>query len=123
MDRYALVIDDSPLMRDLIISSLSNLSELKPIEASGAFEALKILPQRSFDIILTDINMPEVTGLELLTFLKSHPSYRTIPVIIITTEKNEEDRNRGIALGAEDYVTKPFDPRHLLSIIRRLLKI
>ncbi len=82
-----------------------------------------MLPQKTFDIILTDINMPDINGLELLSFLKNHPNYCEIPVVIISTEKTDQDRKRGLALGADDYVTKPFRPEDLQSIIRRLLKI
>jgi two-component system chemotaxis response regulator CheY len=77
----------------------------------------------AFDIILTDINMPDINGLELLSFLKNHPQYKSIPVVIISTEKTEADRKRGLALGADDYLTKPFDPKDLQFIIRRLLRI
>ena len=67
--------------------------------------------------------MPDINGLELLSFLKNHPLYHTIPVVIISTEKSEADRQRGMALGADEYVTKPFEPGELQKIIRRLLKI
>ncbi len=118
----ALVVEDSPVTRQFIVSSLANLP-IVPVEAANGFEALKMLPQKTFDIILTDINMPDINGLELLSFLKNHPNYCEIPVVIISTEKTDQDRKRGLALGADDYVTKPFRPEDLQSIIRRLLKI
>ena len=119
----ALVVEDSPVTRQIIVSSLAVIPRVVSIEVANGFEALKMLPQKSFDIILTDINMPDINGLELLSFLKNHPSYREIPVVIISTEKTEQDRKRGLALGADDYVTKPFRPEDLQSIIRKLLKI
>ncbi|HSP06999.1 MAG TPA: response regulator [Acidobacteriota bacterium] len=121
--KTALVVEDSAIMRGIIISSLATVPELQPVEVASGFEALKMLPQQSFDIILTDINMPDINGLELLSFLKNHPNYRTIPVVIISTEKSDADRKRGLALGADDYLTKPFDPKDLQIIIRKLLKI
>jgi Response regulator containing a CheY-like receiver domain and a GGDEF domain len=121
--KTALVVEDSAIMREIIISSLASFPDVNPVEAANGFEALKILPQMDFDIILTDINMPDINGLELLSFLKNHPQYRTIPVVIISTEKSEADRKRGLALGADDYLTKPFDPKDLQFIIRRLLRI
>jgi len=121
--KTALVVEDSPTMRGIIISSLSTFDDVEPVEVTNGFEALKILPQKTFDIILTDINMPDINGLELLSFLKNHPTYKTIPVVIISTEKSEADRKRGIALGADDYLTKPFDPKDLQFIIKRLLKL
>jgi two-component system, chemotaxis family, chemotaxis protein CheY len=110
-------------MRGIIISSLATVPEVQPIEVASGFEALKMLPQQTFDIILTDINMPDINGLELLSFLKNHTNYKSIPVVIISTEKSDADRKRGLALGADDYLTKPFDPKDLQIIIRKLLKI
>ncbi len=121
--KTALVVEDSPMMREFIVSSLSTFSGIHPVEAANGFEALKLLPQKIFDIILTDINMPDINGLELLSYLKNHPKYQTIPVVIISTEKSEQDRKRGLALGAIDYVTKPFRPEDLQFIIRKILKL
>ena len=121
--KTALVVEDSAIMRGIIVSSLSNLQQVRSVEVANGFEALRILPQEKFDIILTDINMPDINGLELLSFLKNHPHYRTIPVVIISTEKSETDRKRGLELGADDYLTKPFEPGELENIIRRLLNI
>jgi two-component system chemotaxis response regulator CheY len=121
--KTALVVEDSPTMRGIIVSSLDNLRDIRSVEVANGFDALKALPQENFDIILTDINMPDINGLELLSFLKNHPLYKKIPVVIISTEKSEADRQRGMDLGADEYVTKPFEPGELQSIIRRLLDI
>lgn len=121
--KTALVVEDSAIMRGIIVSSLSNLQQVRSVEVANGFEALRILPQEKFDIILTDINMPDINGLELISFLKNHPHYRTIPVVIISTEKSESDRKRGLELGADEYLTKPFEPGELENIIRRLLNI
>ena len=72
------------------------------VEASNGFEALKTLPHHKFDAILTDINMPDINGLELVSFLKNHPIYKTIPIMVISTESTAEDRKRAAALGAEE---------------------
>jgi two-component system, chemotaxis family, chemotaxis protein CheY len=121
--KTALVVEDSAIMRGIIVSSLSNLQDIRSVEVANGFEALRILPQQKFDIILTDINMPDINGLELLSFLKNHPHYRTIPVVIISTEKSEADRKRGLELGADDYLTKPFEAGELENIIRKILNI
>ena len=121
--KTALVVEDSAIMREIIVTSLSTFSEVNPVEVENGFEALKLLPHKNFDIILTDINMPDINGLELLSFLKNHPQYRSIPVVIISTETSETDRRRGLALGADDYLTKPFRPEDLQLIVRRLLRI
>lgn len=122
MKRSILIVEDSATMRSLIASTLEDMGDYDLTEASNGFEALKILPGRSFDLIITDINMPDINGLELVNFVKKHPTYKDTPLIIVTTEKAEEDRKKGMALGANDYITKPFAPDALQNAVRRLLK-
>ncbi|HXA16932.1 MAG TPA: response regulator, partial [Thermoanaerobaculia bacterium] len=81
------------------------------------------LPHHKFDAILTDINMPDINGLELVSFLKNHPVHRAIPIMVISTESREEDRKRAEALGAEEYLVKPFQAKDLIEKLRRLLKV
>jgi len=118
-----LIVEDSAAMRSMIDSILGETvgEEFLITEAQNGFEALKLLPRIQFDLILTDINMPDINGLELLTFLKSNPRYRDIPTLVITTEGKEEDRRRGLALGADEYLIKPFTPESLIASIKRLL--
>jgi two-component system chemotaxis response regulator CheY len=119
-----LVVEDSSSMRayltTLIEGELAS-SSLEIVEASSGFEALKTLPHHQFDAILTDINMPDINGLELVSFLKNHPVYRSIPVMVISTESSEEDRKRAAALGAEEYLVKPFQVEELTEKLQRLL--
>lgn len=91
------------------------------LEATTGFEALKMLPQESFDLIITDINMPDVNGLELINFVKGNPNYNQIPMVIVTTERSKEDVDRGLALGASAYVTKPFKAEDLQEVIGKIL--
>ena len=88
MAKNILIVEDSASMRSMIDSILGDLAgeEFVITEAQNGFEALKLLPRVQFDLILTDINMPDINGLELLAFLKSNPRYREIPTVIITTE-------------------------------------
>ncbi|HVR43516.1 MAG TPA: response regulator [Thermoanaerobaculia bacterium] len=119
-----LVVEDSPSMLSMlsnIIESDSDGLALEIVEASSGFEALKILPHHRFDAVVTDINMPDINGLELVSFLKSHPTYREIPVLVVSTEGSAEDRRRAEALGAEEYLVKPFEPVDLVEKLRRLL--
>jgi two-component system chemotaxis response regulator CheY len=92
------------------------------VEAGNGFEALKTLPTRRFDLIITDINMPDINGLELIGYVKSNPAYRDIPLIIVSTEKSEEDKKRGIALGAAGYVVKPFKKEELMVMVMKALE-
>jgi len=106
-----LVVEDSATMRALITSTLEELEgPVKITEAASGFEALRLLPRASYDLIVTDINMPDVNGLELVSFVKTDPAYRAIPLIIVTTESSERDREKGLGLGADAYMVKPFDP-------------
>jgi two-component system chemotaxis response regulator CheY len=119
-----LVVEDSPSMRaylTTVIEGEAASSPLEIVEASSGFEALKTLPHHQFDAILTDINMPDINGLELVSFLKNHPVYKTIPVMVISTESSEEDRKRAAALGAEEYLVKPFQGTELIEKLQRLL--
>jgi len=97
--------------------------DLEIVEASSGFEALKTLPHHRFDAILTDINMPDINGLELVSFLKNHPLYKSIPIMVISTEASEEDRKRAAALGAEEYLVKPFVADDLMRKVRKLLGV
>lgn len=90
-------------------------------EAGNGFEALRLLPRERFDLVVTDINMPDIHGLELISFMRKSDALRAIPVIIVSTEGAARDRDRGIALGANAYLTKPFEPEELRATVRRLL--
>src|SRR5687767_2275599 len=110
-----LVVEDSPSMRAYLTTMIEADFELEIVEASSGFEALKTLPHHKLDAILTDINMPDINGLELVSFLKNHPIYKSIPIMVISTEGSEEDRRRAALLGAEEYLVKPFQPEDLFS--------
>jgi len=119
-----LVVEDSASMRSYlasIIESGTNDRDLEIVEAATGFEALKTLPHHKFDAILTDINMPDINGLELVSFLKNHPIYKTVPIMVISTESTAADRERAEALGAEEYLVKPFEASDLIRKLRRLL--
>ena len=117
-----LIVEDSPTMRALLNSALEDLEKpVKITEASSGFEALRCLPRERFDLIVTDINMPDINGLELVSFVKSNAAYRSIPLIIVSTESSERDRERGVGLGADAYLVKPFEPEALRELVLDLL--
>jgi len=121
-----LVVEDSSSMRAYltdIIEQRSESYELEIVEAASGFEALKTLPHHKFDAVLTDINMPDINGLELVSFLKNHPLYKAIPIMVISTESSDEDRRRAAALGAEEYLVKPFQSGELVEKLRKLLRV
>lgn len=116
-----LITEDSPTMRSLLISTIEALEGFEIVEAASGFEALRLLPRSKVDLIITDINMPDINGLELISYVKNNPHYRDIPLFIISTERSEKDREKGLALGADEYLTKPFDPAKLQEMITRYL--
>ena len=121
MAKKILITEDSPTMRSLIISTLADLGDFEIVEAANGFEALRILPREKVDLVITDINMPDINGLELVSFVKNNPNYRSIPLFIISTEGRERDKEKGLALGADAYLVKPFAPEELQALVQRYL--
>ena len=119
---HILIVEDSPTMRSLLTSSLEELDgPIKITQVASGFEALRYLPREQYDLIVTDINMPDINGLELVSFVKSNDSYREIPLIIVSTESTERDREKGMELGADAYLVKPFEPAELCDLASALL--
>jgi two-component system, chemotaxis family, chemotaxis protein CheY len=124
MSEYnVLIVEDSPTMRQLIAFALKRIRGVRIVEASDGVDGLKKLSSERFDLILTDINMPIMDGLKLVSLVRNDANYRTIPIVVITTEGAQEDRERALALGANDYITKPIQPTKILEVARNLLKI
>ena len=119
---HILIVEDSATMRSLVASALEELGTPDAItEASCGFEALRQLPRGDYDLIVTDVNMPDINGLELVSFVKRNAAWRSIPLLIISTEGSERDRVKGLELGADAYLVKPFDPELLRRTARDLL--
>jgi two-component system chemotaxis response regulator CheY len=117
-----LVVEDSPAMRTFVRAALEEGGLAEVTEAGNGFEALRLLPRERFDLVVTDINMPDIHGLELIAFMRKTEQHRTTPVIIVSTEGAQRDRERGMALGANAYLTKPFVPEELRATARRLVE-
>jgi two-component system chemotaxis response regulator CheY len=118
-----LIVEDSPTMRQLIVFALKRLRGLSIVEANDGVDGLKKLSSDRFDLILTDINMPIMDGLKLVSLVRNDPGYKNVPIVIITTEGASEDRERALALGANDYITKPIQTTQILDVARRLLNL
>jgi two-component system chemotaxis response regulator CheY len=120
MSKKMLTVDDSPSVQKLVKFTL----KAKGFEVSCAgdgMEALDLLEEESFDAIILDINMPRMNGLEFLKTIKANEQYAEIPVIMLTTEGQDEDKDRAVSLGATAYMVKPFKPTQLLSLLERIL--
>ena len=117
-----LIVEDSETMRSMLVATLEELEgPIKSDQAASGFEALRLLPRERYDLIVTDINMPDINGLELVSFVKRNEQYATVPVIIVSTEGSERDRDKGLELGADAYLVKPFDPDELYDVATSLL--
>ncbi|GAB4437758.1 MAG: response regulator [bacterium] len=118
-----LVVEDSPTMRQLIVFALKRLKDVAVTEASDGVDGLKKLSGQKFDLMIADINMPIMDGLKLVSLVRQDPKYKAMPIIIVTTEGAEEDKKRGLTLGANAYLTKPVQTTQLISTVKDLLKI
>jgi two-component system chemotaxis response regulator CheY len=119
----ALVVEDSPTMRQLIVFALSRIKQLRVVEADDGVDALKKLSQQHFDILITDINMPMMDGLKLVSMVRKDEVHKEIPIVIITTEGAQEDRQRALSLGANAYITKPIQAPQVISKVKELLRL
>jgi two-component system, chemotaxis family, chemotaxis protein CheY len=117
-----LVVEDSATMRGFVTAALESSGPYAVTQAESGFDALKILPRARYDLIITDINMPDINGLELVRFIRESAQHKATPLIIISTDGREADRDRGMKLGANAYLTKPFAPETLVETVRSVLK-
>ena len=118
-----LVVEDSPMMRQLLVFALSRVKHLRVTEADDGVDGLRKLAAGKFDIILTDINMPIMDGLKLVKRVRSDPTHKDTPIIVITTEGSQEDRQRAMQLGANAYITKPIQAPQVIAKVKELLKM
>ena len=118
-----LVVEDSPTMRQLIVFALKRIRGFQISEANDGVDGLKKLSAEKFDLIVTDINMPIMDGLKLVSMVRNDPNYKETPIIIITTEGANEDRERALALGANEYITKPIQTTQILETVKRLMNV
>jgi two-component system chemotaxis response regulator CheY len=116
-----LVVDDSQTMRRMVIASLRQLEGVSFNEASSGLEAIERLALSPVNLIILDLNMPDMHGLEVVSFVRKHSLYRAIPIIVLTTRGDESSREATAAVGASVYLTKPFLPNVLAAHAVELL--
>jgi two-component system chemotaxis response regulator CheY len=114
------VVEDSATMRAFLVAALESQGYEVRTAKSG-FEALKVLPKDRFQVIIADVNMPDINGLELVRFIRDAAGHKETPLILISTDGRPRDRERGLKLGANRYLVKPFQPEELLSAVRGCL--
>jgi two-component system chemotaxis response regulator CheY len=117
-----LIVEDSPTMRQLLVFALKRLKEVDIVEAQDGMDGLRKVSSDHFDLALIDINMPVMDGLKLISLIRGEDNLRAMPIIVITTEGAKEDRERALALGANEYLTKPIQANKVLRVAQSLLK-
>lgn len=122
-DYNILIVEDSPTMRQLISFALKRIRGVRIVEAGDGVDGLKKISAEKFQMIFTDINMPVMDGLKLISLVREDANHKGVPIVVITTEGAQEDRQRALALGANDYITKPIQPNRILEVTKLLLQI
>jgi two-component system chemotaxis response regulator CheY len=120
---FCLIVDDSPMMRQLVVHALSRVKGLHVVEADDGVVGLRELARQRFDLIITDINMPVMDGLKLIRRARQDERHKHVPILVISTEGSDEDRERALALGANSYITKPIQGPQVVARVRELLAI
>ena len=118
-----LIVEDSPTMRQLLVFSLRRLKNVELVEAQDGMDGLRKVSSDEFHLAFIDINMPVMDGLKLISLMRGEEGLQEIPVVVITTEGAEEDRERALSLGANEYLTKPIQANKVLEVARSLLKV
>ena len=116
-----LVVDDSKVMREMIVACLRGVEALRFTHAASGLEAIEQLSLRPFDLVVLDLNMPDIGGLEVVEFVRAQNRLRALPILIVTTRGDEASRARVLAAGASRFMTKPFTPDAILGEVRALL--
>ena len=121
MGTKILVVEDSSAMRAFVRAALEEEVGATVRDAPSGLGALSILPREPFDLVIVDVNMPDLNGLELVAFMRKHASLAKTPILLMSTESAARDRERGLALGANAFLSKPFTPERLCEAVRGLL--
>ena len=116
-----LAVDDSPSMRKMVSFTLTGAG-YQVIEAVDGQDAYEKAQSQSFDLVLTDQNMPRLDGLGLTRKLRDHPQFKTTPILMLTTESSDLMKQAGREAGATGWLVKPFDPTKLLEVIKKVIK-
>ncbi|MGE5185033.1 MAG: response regulator [Acidobacteriota bacterium] len=116
-----LVVDDSKVMRDMVAACLRPLGNVTFEFASNGLEAIERLALGQFALVVLDLNMPDVSGHEVIEFIRSQDKLRALPILVVTTRGDDENRMRVMEAGASGFLAKPFAPEQILEQVRGLL--
>jgi two-component system chemotaxis response regulator CheY len=116
-----LVVDDSRVMRDMVVACLRALPGSEFTHASSGLEAIERLSMSTYDLMVLDLNMPDIGGVEVLEFVRGQDALRALPIVIVTTRGDEDSRSQVMAAGASSFLAKPFTPDAIVAEVARLL--
>jgi two-component system, chemotaxis family, chemotaxis protein CheY len=116
-----LIVDDSKVIRDMVAACLRPLADATFDFASSGLEAIERLALDHYALLVLDLNMPDISGLEVIEFVRSQDKLRTLPILVVTTRGDDESRTRVMEAGASGFLAKPFAPEQILSDVRSLL--
>jgi two-component system chemotaxis response regulator CheY len=117
---HILAVDDSASMRQMVTFTLQDAGH-EVLEAVDGQQALQVATSKKVDLVLTDINMPNMDGIALIRALRALPQYKFTPILTLTTESAAEKKMEGKAAGATGWIVKPFNPEQLLAVIKKVL--
>jgi two-component system chemotaxis response regulator CheY len=116
-----LIVDDSPTIRKMVRASLQDIESSECVEAGTGLEAIEQLAINRIQLVVLDLNMPDMHGIDVLTFVRRQQQYRSLPIIVLTTRGDVPSREAAERAGATTYLTKPFSPQVLATTVRNLL--
>jgi len=117
-----LVVDDSKVMRDMVVACLRGLADASFTQAASGLEAIERLSLGHFDAAVLDLNMPDISGIEVLEFVRAQDRLKSLPIIVVTTRGDDDSRAQALAAGASNYMTKPFTPEAIVAAVSELLE-
>ena len=121
MTRRLLIVDDSKVMRDMVAACLRPIGEITFEFAGSGLEAIERLALAGYDLVVLDLNMPDVGGIEVIEFIRTQDKLRALPILVVTTRGDDASRSRVLEAGASGFLAKPFAPEQILSEVRGLL--
>jgi two-component system, chemotaxis family, chemotaxis protein CheY len=118
-----LIVDDSPTIRRMVKAALGSLADATFVEAGSGLQAIEALAVSTVDVVVLDLNMPDMHGLDVLRFVRSHDHFKDLPVMVLTTRGDSTSRDAALQTGASAYMTKPFSPSALAASVAELLAL
>lgn len=119
MSKRVLAVDDSKTMRDMVAFTLKGAG-YDVLTANDGKHALDVLGKDKVNLVITDVNMPNMDGITLVKTLRGDPSHRSTPILVLTTESDGGKKNEGRAAGATGWIVKPFEPEKLLQVVKKV---